>query len=115
MIKYEGPMKVGRMVKFHCNSGFMMKGRPIMTCSETTRNGENVGHWAGEVPTCQRACTYPGSVIGGKMLSEVKFYYPLGEFVQYECAPGLALRGASKLECLNSGLWSAAVPLCSRT
>ena len=114
MIKYEGPLKVGKMVKFHCNPGFMMKGRPIMTCSETTQNGQNIGHWAGKVPQCQRACVYPGGVIGGKMVSPVKFYYPIGSIVNYECAPGLNMSGASKIECLEKGTWSSSVPLCSK-
>ena len=36
-------------MKFHCNPGFMMKGQPIMTCSEAVDNGESFGKWIGEV------------------------------------------------------------------
>ena len=117
MIRFDGPLKVGKMVKFHCNPGFMMEGQPIMTCSESTANAANgvhLGKWTGKVPTCVRACTYPGSVIGGKMISDVKFYYPVGSEVRYGCAPGLSLNGASRLECQDTGLWSSAVPLCGK-
>ena len=65
-----------------------------------------------QVPICVKACTYPGTVIGGVMVSDVKFYYPVGSQVQYECSPGLTLNGAPMLECLENGIWSAAVPLC---
>ena len=60
LIKLDGILKVGRMVKFHCKSGFMMEGQPVMTCSEGTEDGIHVGKWTGEIPTCVRACTYPG-------------------------------------------------------
>ena len=62
LIKVDGILKVGRLVKFHCKSGFMMEGQPVMTCSETTEDGLHVGKWTGEIPTCVRACTYPGKV-----------------------------------------------------
>ena len=32
-----------------------------MTCSEGTEDGIHVGKWTGEIPTCVRACTYPGT------------------------------------------------------
>ena len=61
LIKLDGILKVGRIVKFHCKSGFMMEGQPVMTCSEGTEDGIHVGKWTGEIPTCVRACTYPGT------------------------------------------------------
>ena len=112
IVKTNGELTVGRMVKFHCNPGYMMKGQPIMTCSEATANGQYIGKWIGEVPTCVKACTYPGTVIGGIMVSDVKFYYSVGSKVQYECSPGLTLFGAPMLECLGNGIWSNSVPLC---
>ena len=60
-MKLDGILKVGRIVKFHCKSGFMMEGQPVMTCSEGTEDGIHVGKWTGEIPTCVRACTYPGT------------------------------------------------------
>ena len=66
-----------------------------------------------QVPTCVKACTYPGTVIGGVMVSNVKFYYPVGSQVQYECLPGLTLDGAPMLECLENAIWSSSVPLCT--
>ncbi len=112
MIKVDGVLKVGRMVTFHCNPGYMMVGQPVMTCSEGSENGLYVGKWTGEIPSCVKACTYPGSVIGGKMVTDVKFYYPVGSNVKYDCSMGLIMNGAPRLECLENGVWSSAVPTC---
>ena len=56
----------------------------------------------------------PGTVIGGKMITDVKFYYPIGSTVKYDCNSGLPLNGASMLECLEKGVWSSAVPTCGK-
>ena len=58
---------------------------------------------------------YSGTVIGGKMITDVKFYYPIGSSVKYECDSILHLNGASRLECLENGVWSSAVPLCGKS
>ena len=55
-----------------------------------------------------------GTVIRGKMITDVKFYYPIGSTVQYDCDSGLPLNGASMLECLENGVWSSAVPTCGK-
>lgn len=110
----DGVLKVGKMVKFHCNPGYMMEGQPVMTCGESTSNGVHFGKWNGDVPTCVSACTYPGSVIGGMMVSDVRFYYPVKSTVKFQCAPGLTLHGAPMLECLDNGVWSSGVPMCGK-
>ena len=74
---------------------------------------ETVGIWNGEVPVCVRACTYPGTAIGG-MISDVQFYYKVGSTVSFECAAGLKIQGARMLECLPTGAWSGSVPTCSK-
>lgn len=57
------------------------------------------------------ACSYPGTAIAGRM-SSVKFYYPVGENITFDCDPGLVLRGARMLKCLRNGKWSNAIPTC---
>ena len=129
-----GPLDVGDMVKFHCDSGYMMEGQPIMTCIEIPREtainnygandeyyddeeeqstGETIGRWNGKIPRCVRACTYPGTAVGG-MISDVRFYYKVGSTVSFECTPGLEIKGPSMLECLPSGAWSGTVPECTK-
>ena len=48
------------------------------------------------------------------MITDVKFYYPIGSSVKYECDSILHLNGASRLKCLENGVWSSAVPLCGK-
>ena len=42
----------------------------------------------------------------------MQFYYKVGELVEYDCPLGLKMQGARRIECLKSGLWSGAIPLC---
>ena len=108
----------------------MMEGQPIMTCVEIPNQvdikddyytddvddeegQETVGRWNGKTPVCVRACTYPGTAIGG-LISDVKFYYKVGSTVSFECTAGLEIQGPRMLECLPSGSWSGSVPECIR-
>lgn len=101
----EGPSKIGNIVTYHCQPGYMLQGRPISACTAQ-------GKWSGQMPSCVRACAYPGAVIGGT-ISVVKFYYQVGETVSFDCHPGLNMAGAKRLECLGTGIWSGPVPICS--
>ncbi|KAG8223019.1 hypothetical protein J437_LFUL001341 [Ladona fulva] len=103
-VQGQGAYKAGDVVQFNCNPQFMMEGQPIIACQET-------GRWSGSVPKCIQACSYPGTTSSGRM-SEVKFYYRIGESITFTCDPGLILRGASMLRCLRNGKWSNAVPQC---
>ena len=44
----------------------------------------------------------------------LQFYYRVGELVEFNCLVGLKIQGARRIECLKSGLWSGAIPLCIR-
>ena len=84
----------------------MMEGHPISECGTD-------GKWSNgpSSPHCIRACTFPGSILGGS-ISSVRFFYRMGEVVSFHCAAGRRLVGAAKMECLDSGVWSSAVPIC---
>lgn len=58
-----------------------------------------------------KACTYPGTTIGGT-ISAVKFYYPIGETVEFDCTEGYELQGSRMLHCLDTTKWSTAIPNC---
>lgn len=58
-----------------------------------------------------QACSYPGTVIAGRM-SSVKFYYSLNEGITFTCDSGLELKGAKTIYCTKNGKWSEAVPTC---
>uniref|UniRef100_A0A0P5PLV4 Sushi, von Willebrand factor type A, EGF and n=1 Tax=Daphnia magna TaxID=35525 RepID=A0A0P5PLV4_9CRUS len=96
--------KAGEVVQFHCHRGFMVEGQPIAVCQDN-------GKWSGTFPKCLPACPYPGTTIGGT-ISMVKFYYPIGETVTFDCSTGLVLQGSPNLHCQKGGKWSSAVPTC---
>ena len=90
-----------------------------MTCIEARNprleegGDETIGTWGGNVPTCVKACTYPGTAIGG-MINQVQFYYKVGSTVRFDCVAGLEIKGARMLKCLDDGSWSSAVPTCEK-
>jgi hypothetical protein len=98
---------VGRKVRFQCKAGFMLDGAMSATCTAS-------GAWSEAVPRCVRACTYPGSVIGGRIVDgDIRFFYRVGDRVAFACeAANAKMVGASMMECLANGRWSSAVPTC---
>ncbi|XP_023331988.1 locomotion-related protein Hikaru genki [Eurytemora carolleeae] len=82
----------------------MLKGKPVAFCS-------NNGEWSNSSPYCVKACTYPGAAIRGSMDS-VKFYYSIGEEVNFKCSANLTMKGEPRIKCLNSGTWSSEIPVC---
>ncbi|XP_055918542.1 sushi, von Willebrand factor type A, EGF and pentraxin domain-containing protein 1-like, partial [Eupeodes corollae] len=98
------PYRAGDVVQLNCNPEFMMQGQPIIACQDS-------GRWSGGLPKCVQACSYPGTVISGRM-SSVKFYYTIGESITFSCDVGLELRGATMVKCLKNGKWSNAIPTC---
>ncbi|BFF94306.1 uncharacterized protein DMAD_11983 [Drosophila madeirensis] len=98
------PYRAGDVVQFNCNPEYMMQGQPIIACQDN-------GRWSGGLPKCVQACSYPGTVISGRM-SSVKFYYAIGESITFTCDAGLDLRGSKVLKCMKNGKWSSAIPTC---
>ena len=96
--------KVGEIMRFHCNLGYMLQGPTVTACTEDKT-------WSQKSPLCVTACTYPGTTKGG-LIDKVKFYYEIGETVRFSCTVGLELVGPPLLKCLESGTWSGGVPGC---
>lgn len=95
---------VGDTIQISCNHGYMLDGTPLVHCQSGKR-------WSDQIPNCIEACMYPGSTIGG-ILSPVKFYYRVGEVINFTCSGELTLRGSEQLECGGDGLWSGSLPQC---
>ena len=96
--------RVGDIVQFHCEPGFMMTGSPVSACTLDKT-------WSLPPPQCVTACTYPGTQPGAN-IQVVKFYYNTGETVRFSCQPGLELVGPPLLKCLDNGHWSGGGPSC---
>lgn len=139
-IKGEPPYKAGDIAHIECNEGFILEGQSIIACQDnafwsrhsTTTKCKHEEHssfymadfcltfheaivilvilWGYDFSGAP-ACTYPGTTIGGT-LSSVKFYYPIGESVEYNCTTGYKLVGEKRLKCLKSAKWSHTIPNC---
>ena len=96
--------RVGDLVQFHCNTGYILQGFAVTACQENKT-------WSRESPKCKTACTYPGTPQGGT-IDRVNFYYEIGETVRFSCEAGKELAGAPLLKCLETGNWSGGVPGC---
>ena len=81
--------QVGDIVKYHCNTGYMMSGSPVSACTDTSS-------WSRPPPRCVTACTYPGTARAG-IIDKVKFYYEIGETVRFSCSSGHELSGTLKM------------------
>ncbi|CAA9993814.1 unnamed protein product [Nesidiocoris tenuis] len=99
--------KMSTKVVLSCSNGNSLIGAHDLTCLPS-------GNWSAPMPVCEsvRACAYPGTVISGS-ISSVKFYYQIGETVEFNCDEGKRLVGASKIRCLKTAKWSSAMPSCS--
>ncbi|CAL4084149.1 unnamed protein product, partial [Meganyctiphanes norvegica] len=104
IIAGEGPYHSGDMVQITCRPNFMMDGQPFIVCQQD-------GKWSLVIPKCVPACTYPGTIISGTM-SSVKFFYAIGETIDYDCSEGFMLHGEKTIRCVDGRKWSDKVPSC---
>ncbi|XP_021948742.1 sushi, von Willebrand factor type A, EGF and pentraxin domain-containing protein 1 isoform X2 [Folsomia candida] len=100
------PYKAGDLAQFECHPNYMMEGQPIIACQDN-------GKWSRAVGIkCVVSCHYPGTTIGGT-ISKVKFYYAIGETVEFDCTDEYELHGTRMLHCQKNGKWSNTVPTCA--
>ncbi|XP_051889044.1 beta-2-glycoprotein 1-like [Pristis pectinata] len=101
--------KLGKQVYYHCNEGFILRGKMNSTCQAD-------GTWSDQQQFCEPVqCSPPTVPINGK----VKFHPThrpnnisvFGDVITYECMQGLALIGNETGFCQANGKWSNA-PQC---
>ncbi|XP_054709581.1 sushi, von Willebrand factor type A, EGF and pentraxin domain-containing protein 1-like [Uloborus diversus] len=100
--KYRG----GDVLQFACNDNYMMDGKAIIVCQESSR-------WSAPVPKCILACPFPGASTE-ITIKKPQFFYRINETVTFDCNDGLELRGAKMLRCLEGGRWSSSIPSCQK-
>ncbi|KAM6218582.1 P-selectin [Rhynchocyon petersi] len=92
---------------FSCSEGFLLRGAETVWCSD-------VGQWTAPAPVCEalQCQDLPAPTRG-----QVNCSHPFGaskyqSVCSFSCDEGLLLVGASVLQCLATGSWSAVPPEC---
>ncbi|XP_040842738.1 P-selectin isoform X1 [Ochotona curzoniae] len=92
---------------FHCAEGFVLKGADAVQCTDS-------GEWTAPAPVCQALQCQD---LPRPKKAQMDCSNPFGAFryrsvCSFSCDEGSLLVGASVLECLDTGHWSAAPPEC---
>ncbi|KAM5203209.1 P-selectin [Hipposideros larvatus] len=92
---------------FRCAEGFELRGADTVRCADG-------GQWTAPAPVCQ---ALPCRDLTAPNKAQMSCSHPLGTFkyqstCRFSCDGGLLLVGASELQCLATGAWSAPSPKC---
>ncbi|XP_023658640.2 complement factor B-like isoform X1 [Paramormyrops kingsleyae] len=97
--------RVGDVVRFHCQPGYLLYGPRNITCLST-------GKWSAPPAVCDSggsACENPGVPAGGLRVGD---HFRRHRQVRYTCYNGLLMRGPKLRTCLQDGSWSGMQPVC---
>ena len=101
----DGDKQYGARAQYNCNVGHKIgdDGNDVLMCDE-------VGEWAGAVPSCQPVTcpTLDTPVNGTKHGSS----YVFESIVMFSCDTGFLLQGDHSLVCRSDGTWNGSVPMC---
>ncbi|XP_067303555.1 regulator of complement activation group 2 gene 1 [Pseudorasbora parva] len=93
----------GQVVTYQCNAGLSLNGKAELHCSDD-------GTFKPDPPKCLDGCQNPEILhavrTGGKSPP-----YKLGNFIDYKCEDGYAMKGESHIVCSANG-WSPEPPQC---
>ncbi|XP_032245292.1 P-selectin isoform X2 [Phoca vitulina] len=92
---------------FRCAEGFRLEGADLVQCTD-------LGRWTAPAPVCQALQCHD---LPAPNKAQVNCSHPFGAFryqstCSFTCNEGLHLVGASVLQCLGAGNWSAPPPEC---
>uniref|UniRef100_A0A3Q1EEN8 Sushi domain-containing protein n=1 Tax=Acanthochromis polyacanthus TaxID=80966 RepID=A0A3Q1EEN8_9TELE len=110
IISASEPVQVGYKLQFDCSRDFHLDGSNETECLPT-------GQWSAPIPTCSGTFTlfigkmHPRLFVAG--LPPPNERIKTGHKLQFQCSNDLTLNGSEKIECLQTGQWSAPFPTCS--
>ncbi|XP_012934046.2 complement receptor type 2 [Heterocephalus glaber] len=100
----------GDFVTFACNTNFTMKGNKSAWCQENKTWGPT------PLPICESnfplECPPLPQIANGYHTGKNIDHFAPGLSVAYGCDYGYLLEGQKTIQCLSSGDWSAAFPVC---
>ncbi|XP_027468803.1 P-selectin isoform X12 [Zalophus californianus] len=97
----------GSSCRFSCEEGFALVGSEVVECTAS-------GVWTAAAPVCEALQCHD---LPAPNKAQVNCSHPFGAFryqstCSFTCNEGLHLVGASMLQCLGTGNWSAPPPEC---
>ncbi|XP_054459534.1 E-selectin-like [Anoplopoma fimbria] len=102
-----GKMKVGQILRFHCDDQFTIKGSEEIECLPT-------GEWNTAFPTCAEKCKVAGVSNSMHLITHVpNNQLRRGQKLRFACNNQRhVLHGKEEVECLANGHWSDPFPTC---
>ncbi|XP_054459533.1 complement factor H-like [Anoplopoma fimbria] len=102
-----GKMKVGQILRFHCDDQFIIHGSEEIECLPT-------GRWNAILPTCAEKCKVAGVSNSVHLITHVpNNQLRRGQKLRFACInPKHILHGKAEVECLANGHWSDPFPIC---
>uniref|UniRef100_A0A4W3I336 Sushi, von Willebrand factor type A, EGF and pentraxin domain containing 1 n=1 Tax=Callorhinchus milii TaxID=7868 RepID=A0A4W3I336_CALMI len=99
-------LKVGGVVKFHCNEGYSIEGQPFAECLGN-------GTWNQRTPVCKpKHCPTPPGIPEAAVLSDSVFY--VGQKVTIQCLEGYQLLGTTTITCNTDQTWTPIMIQCQK-
>ncbi|XP_051788972.1 E-selectin-like isoform X2 [Erpetoichthys calabaricus] len=97
----------GTACSFECDNGYKLKGSGRVSCSAD-------GTWSSEQPECEAITCSP---LKEPQNSVMKCDTPNGNFsyntsCQFSCVDGFSIKGATEINCTESGEWRDSIPQC---
>ncbi|XP_051805139.1 membrane cofactor protein-like isoform X4 [Acanthochromis polyacanthus] len=99
------PYRHGSAVTLQCNSGYIMKGAPYLTCDINSL-------WSPGLPQCTPVECKDPKIENGDRKEGSQPPYRHSSMVTFECNSGYVMKGASIQTCGINGLWSPGLPEC---
>ncbi|XP_045694512.1 P-selectin [Phyllostomus hastatus] len=102
-----GPFQHNASCSFRCAGGFVLSGADTVRCAGT-------GQWTAPAPVCQALqCQGLRAPDRARMNCTHRFgAFQYQSTCSFACDEGSVLAGASELQCLATGAWSAHLPEC---
>ncbi|XP_059840536.1 P-selectin-like isoform X4 [Hypanus sabinus] len=102
-----GPFSYNATCDFKCERGFVLNGSETIQCGA-------FGQWTPQIPSCEamKCDMLRNPDRGSHNCTHPIDHYSYNSSCDFSCAEGFMLVGSHRLECRDSGQWTAEIPTC---